>query len=729
MPNPAVTARQKLEISQINRAALQREGIGGEVDLDKFRVLVNRSAGFDLGSRILDANIRRTIEDSSTLTVAVDDSDRQVLRSGVLSFDQSVRQTTKSERSVKGNILLHNRLDIQIDGLWFRLNGVGKEGDRLDLVFIDREIAVLKTYDSKLIASRTHITRAQFVLRMIQEVKEFKIPVEIPELRVVRAIESSAQTPDWSFAIDKKSRGIPVKNDLTVKSANMSESQRQVANAILDVANNRAPKKPATRKVQVAAIMAAMQESGLANLSSGPITEGGAGIHRGAFQQDPRYWPASGDVATDAVAFVDRAMDWDISHPAGSITAMIEDVQGNHDGTYGQHRAEAERIVTMYGLPPRDSASANAMASFSGQGGDYHFFRGIPPLQGEKTWTKENSWDCIKRLAEEVNFRAFFVSGKFYYISDDRLLQSQPLMVIDEDSRGIHEINGEYMQYSDKATCSVPCDLGRWVAPPGSVVQIVNTGPFDGRWITSEVERSFYDTDGVITLVKNDPILPEPATDQIGAESSGIDWAGRLQQTDQAAADPSVAADLKSAKDAAKAILNLYYASGQYRDDNGTNLPQLRKIAAGQKLHSQCGEDVVMDPGVLNGLLALLAAGFQVGTFAFCEDHHCYSSMGPPPVKSQHSVGKAVDISSLGHPAELVSFGAIGNGDEGMTRLIKKAMVLLQPRAWDLFCNGNGSTMADVQALQKDNGRNVSGTIVGDHTNHIHFSVAPGGRD
>src|SRR5215831_12083280 len=174
-----LSAHQKIALSHLDVS--QRELMGDDVGIHHLSLQMASKFKIELTEAILDATVERTIEGASTLTITVLDRDRKLLRSG--------RLATKT--------------DIKIDGLWFRLVSVEKNGDNLILTFEDREIAVLRTYANKLkaggqlrqsdFASRDQITRAQFVLRLIREVKEFKIPWVIPELELIQPLEEDKQ--------------------------------------------------------------------------------------------------------------------------------------------------------------------------------------------------------------------------------------------------------------------------------------------------------------------------------------------------------------------------------------------------------------------------------------------------------------------------------------------------------------------------------------------------------
>ena len=83
------------------------------------------------------------------------------------------------------------------------------QGIELTLTFEDREVAVLRTYDSWKIASRDKVTRAEFILSLITEVKEFKIPVMIPRASHGSAFATIRQRYKGIDATMYKRKGTP----------------------------------------------------------------------------------------------------------------------------------------------------------------------------------------------------------------------------------------------------------------------------------------------------------------------------------------------------------------------------------------------------------------------------------------------------------------------------------------------------------------------------------------
>lgn len=492
-------AADLLQRSKLHQTPLQL--MGEDVDLSKLYLKFGDKT-INIEAAVTDVIIHRTIEGASTVTVTVEDTDHSLLRSGKLSSGQ----------------------DTEIDGLFFRLAQVSIQGLQLTLVFEDREVALLRKYTKPIKqgvrTSRKNITRAQFVLRMLREVREVPpIPYVIPELDVIEPIAGSKQLPQDPNRLVTKAYGIPPMSGLTVKGSPMTAEQRRNADTMLSVGLSIVdPLKP--RPLLVMGIMAAIQESAIRNLTA----DQSPGNHSGILQQDPRYWPASGDVGIDAAAFFESLKQEVVRNPNEQYYAAIEGVQHSGQGQlYAQWRTEAERIVTAFGIAGGTAAIANSQWDLSAVvSGDYEFYRGIPPSvatfkkKGKTGWGRESSWDAMGRLADEVSWRRFFVSGVFYFISDDDLFSSKPIGEIDHDTPGVIDISGDYDEAKKSATVTIECFMNRWAAPPGSVILLTNMGPWNGRWLVNDVERSAFDPKGTITLKKPTPRLPEPAGTNVG---------------------------------------------------------------------------------------------------------------------------------------------------------------------------------------------------------------------
>lgn len=500
------TAVDKLSPSRLDTAR-QMQGLGGDVDIDDFHMQMrNHGAGIDIVSAITDAVLERTVTGASTLTVSVDDTpDRKIQRGGVMGHG----------------------VDVNIDGLWYTLTAIKKTGRGVSLVFEEREVNVLRRYDKPIFASRDQVTRAQFVLRMIQEVKEIHLKWIIPELNIKQDKSdlgpgqilvnglgqpqgSAIQQRDAQTSQAERGQGIPTGAKLQAKGVPATREQINNADTILSVGQS----LHAPHKVMVASIMTAIDESDIINLT------GGDRDSVGVFQQrKSQGWPATRNVATDAAAFFRAAItiNADPAHAQDSLGALCQAVQhsGTPDGSnYARYQDEATAFVDAFDRNPTSAelqlyTQANNVSSATNM-----FMRGqvstAKGMQGAFVLTKENSWNCMQRLATEVNWRAFVVSGVVYFISDRWLFKSKPFMTISEDSPGIDWIDYDYDEGKHKATCTVACHLSRWSAPPGSVVQVIDMGVIDDKYLVTDVQRSLYQAEGVITLEKPLPLLPEP---------------------------------------------------------------------------------------------------------------------------------------------------------------------------------------------------------------------------
>jgi hypothetical protein len=699
------TAQELLRPSRLHQTQL--ELMGDDVDITDLYLALNYT-GFNIQAAVTDVVVDRTIEGASTVTVTVLDRDRLLLRSGRLS----------------------SRNDIEIDGLFFRLASVRKQGDILELIFEDREVAILRKYakpiKQSVKTSRGRVTRAEFVLRMIKEVKEFHIATTIPELHKTQPIDGAKQRGPTAYQQQEKTGGIPKSNDLKVKNADMTENQRQIANSILDVGTSMVLKRP----LLVMAIMCATQESAMTNLlpwpHGGPLIstkdplENPTGVFQQRYHVDGKRssWAASRDVEKDAASFLEHLVPMYASEPHKSYGEIIDHVQvAGTPNAFQQWKTQAERTVTAYGVSSGDATSNNAQydAAHDSSSAVYEFYRGLPPtskLRKQKfggKWGPENSWDCIQRLAGEVQWRAFMVSGRFYFIAEDTLFKSKPLITLEESSVGIQSIDGDYDEGSKVATVRVVCRIGRWRAPPGSVIQLVNMGPWNGRWLVNDISRSLFNSEGTITLKKPWPRLPEPSGKNLVNDGSHETYTDTPKSGDTNAPQraPTGDASVLAGK------LLVQHTAGKWRDDNGYGLSQIQAAAAGLMVRNRSGVMVPIDPGPIRLVLWLIENGYTIGTYAWASDHHDDGPRG-------HAGGFAVDISSINKVGINQDTPQMRKLVLEVAQLIHDATGALAPRQLITGGYGNKRDMT-ISALSIPAADSFYGSdTMAQHCNHIH---------
>lgn len=612
-----VTASKRLQTSKLSN---QLETLNDDVDLSSLHLALRGSASFNVLEAIIDGTITRTIEGASLVKLTLFDRDRKILRSKYLT----------------------SKTDILVDGLWFRLVNTQKRGDNVILTFEDREVAVLRSYPKPHSPHNGFLrrpalnndSRAEFAQYLVSQPDRdgvLAIRFHCPSLQKHAAIKSKHDVPTQPEKDLLRRPGFAPGAAITVQNDRADATQRANIGTVLDVGLSLG----ARRKVLVAADMVITVESWARNLPDGDADS--AGI----FQQRPSQgWGTYAqitDVATAAHSFFagppggsgGGAIGLDQREPNLDPAVLAQRIQiSAFPERYGAWRIESERTVSLYGiLPTTETAAAQgSLLTSSGSPTRPGFTRGTKQTQGEVTiWQREDNWDCVGRLATEVKWRRFCVSGTVYFMSDQELFASRPVMRISEDSPGVDSIDVDDYDVRKKTVpgvITVSGRVSRWQAPPGSMVELFDMGLFSGRWLVSTIERPIFDTQGTFTLVKPQQAFPEHATSEWGSgQVSG-------QQLQQAPPLPGDGGDAGGAivgigetvtAAVAAALLLPYIAAGRLTDH-----PDIRATARGQAVTNRGGQLIHVDTRVMQSLLWLMQSGegISLGLSAVCSDHH-----------------------------------------------------------------------------------------------------------
>jgi hypothetical protein len=431
---------------------------------------------------------------------------------------------------------------------------------------------------------------------------------------------------------------IDAKTALTVKRQQATPTQQTNIEQVLDVGVRSIPIiNKHRRKILVASIMTGIQESSCNNLPFGDRDS------VGFFQQRPTQgWGTSEQIMNldfAATQFFEKAVTADASSPDLSYAQLCQAVQiSAFPDAYGQWRAEAERWVSAYGIVGGDSesdsatAAANLMSDWESDATEFQFMRGHPSTDGsgQTKWIKEDTWTCLNRMAEEVRWRCFEVSGSVYFISEPQLFKSAPRARLSEASEGVDWIDFDYDVAKPNSTVTIIGRADRWAAPPGTVVELFNNGPVNGRWLVSEIRRPIFSKDVTITCKKPRAKLPEPTLEEIGGLWDNV-WTGEPASTYTPEFQNS-----PSGK----------YPTGKALRDAVLNNPAITFSRPSQRQDIQFG---LVDDRLLVFLLGFTEAGFPVTIGALKSDHSTNTAKGNT---SAHSQGKAVDIGNytLGNP-------------------------------------------------------------------------------
>ncbi len=463
-----------------------------EIDLDVTKLVLDvvdrklRYLSTRIDASLTGGTIERTIDGASTLTLQVHDPKHVLLRSGL--FDQQVQ--------------------LRLDRLFWRLCQISKQGDDLTLTFEDREVALLRRHSAPKKAKRGNMTRAEFALSLVREVREGGgIPFVCPELHVRAPIQSSKMEKTTRERSYNREQGLAPNRLLTVKGATADAGQLRNAQKVLDVANS----FNADDRVKKALVEAVIVESQIRNLSGGDRDSRGILQVRDQTARGMSPPINNRDISQCCAAFLTRgfykyggALEIARKNPKMSAGQIAQHVQGSAYGSrYDQHQHEAQAFLDQYegGVTTTTTRTTKTVLV------PYQYRR------GGADGTRENSWECLQRLAKEVEWRCFMSAGSLYFISEDALLRSKPRLVVREFTPGIVDIDFDLDTGKPVATATLTARAARWAVPPGAVVQIEDYGPATGRWLVADISRGVFDADARIGLKRVTHALKEPAAE------------------------------------------------------------------------------------------------------------------------------------------------------------------------------------------------------------------------
>jgi hypothetical protein len=543
-PPPKTTPKTTVPLSPnspVDRGAGNKpaDSWGMATDIGELWVWVEGNKVENIRERVVadGCKIKLTIDGAHTVTISLDDYDRKILL---------------------GKNIIRHKSQVFLQSRWWTLVQGSKNGDQLDLTFEDAHVANLRTYGKRLVLPKTWGSRCQFVWRLVLEAAatdkslNYEAPCagqNIPPKLINSVL--GLQTPSSPYIRDPYVSAKPTtKKNIYIKSALADAQQLANINAIMDAC----AEKKVRRKVAVAAIMTGIHETSIRNLSflESPTTVEGVTPHphRGVWQQDPFYWPASGNVHTDAIGdgthdgFVTACNKVDHQLPNISVNELCYSTQypGHRGSPYeffgpgGQYRIQAERIVTAWGwsggditstLPknqqPKDKSATGGQDPITippgfdpkatGGGSNNQWHRGAPrSKKGVRRFEDENSWLCIGRLASEVNWYYFMLGDYLVFAPGDWLFAKKIDYTFKEFDKGVGYIDFDYDVNKKNATCTIHTRIEEWPVDPGNCIELEDMGIVDGKWLVSAYERSLFSHEVTVTCVKPKPKFPEPTT-------------------------------------------------------------------------------------------------------------------------------------------------------------------------------------------------------------------------
>lgn len=425
---------------------------------------------------VTDAPVIRTIEAASTVQLVLNDPRGKVRKSK----------------------LLEERFDIGLDGLFFRFVACSKQGDSLTLSFEDREVARLRQHKGAKKAFRDKVTRAEFVLMMLREVGDPRIPAWIPELHVEQPIEDvkGAGQKDSNLSETQTAKGLDKHANVTVKGKKASPSQIKIGEKALRVAASVSAPFDAAAALICALITESLMGAASSNYLQLTGPKSGSSPTASIESQSQAFLLRGFTGAGGAIHFAKDTHD--------DIAEIAQDVQGSGAGSashghsnYGPYVDEARKWVEAY----KGGIGGATLTVTKTRKERYAFERK----------KNENSWHAITRLAQEVEWVAFVSNGIFYYASEPEFLSAKVQMRVNDDAPGIDSIDFDWDLGKKVTELTVNGRAKAWAAPPGTVAEVDGQGPADGRYIVSQIDSNLFNDTVTVTLKRPTKPLPEPA--------------------------------------------------------------------------------------------------------------------------------------------------------------------------------------------------------------------------
>lgn len=460
-------------------------------------ILNGRALTTNFDQAVVSASVERSIEAASTLTLAVHDPRRVLLAAGVLDV--------ASDLTVGG---VHR----------FRLVQVAKSGDTFSMTFEDRDVARLRLAKKPRKASRGKVTRAEFAKSLVDETPGVRFfcpdlhrvqPFTRADADSVRKAPASAAKRSGSSSA--RASGFAPGVRLRGKEGTLGADQlRNAAAALTEAARLDAPPK-ATLALVMACIIEAPDfknptgghDSSVGILQLLNIHLGGSVAARRDIPRVVNLFLTKGFTGKGGAIAIAKA------NPSMTAGQVAQAVQGSaHPGRYDAVGSQARAIVEAFGgggAAGREDAGGSEPGTY---GRRYEFSRGT--TDGE-----EDTWTALGRLAEEVRRRRFLIDREVVFAFDRDLMKQAPRMTISEDSRGVDWIDFEWDTGKKVETCTVVCRADMWLARPGDVAVVEDSGPADDRWLIAKISGDLFSISRSVELVRATQPKGEPRSEKV----------------------------------------------------------------------------------------------------------------------------------------------------------------------------------------------------------------------
>lgn len=139
-----------------------------------------------------------------------------------------------------------------------------------------------------------------------------------------------------------------------------------------------------------------------------------------------------------------------------------------------------------------------------------------PLTRGTSENPAEDTWSCLTRLAQDVNYQCFSDTQSIYF-GPDSWFQSWAVSVqLTEFSDIAGQIDFDYDIGKPVATATVHTYSDRWplLAGVGAHAALLDGNAAAGSYLITEISRDLYSSPTQVKLERPEPVLPEPSGTQ-----------------------------------------------------------------------------------------------------------------------------------------------------------------------------------------------------------------------
>jgi hypothetical protein len=307
----------------------------------------------------------------------------------------------------------------------------------------------------------------------------------------------------WQQQIDR--------GGLTVKGAKADIEQAMHMHRIVTTTR----KRGGDFESQAGALATAVQESGVRNL------RGGDRDSAGLFQQRASMGWGSYAQITNPDYAVNKFLDTFLGYRRRGeawLIASHKTQKSAFASAPAKWFGEAQRATRWFlgaGANASPATGLGVSGSFTMSGSSetreqpYEFSRGSVDKKDE------NSVECAKRLADEVEWRFFSRRGVVWFCSEDWLIAQPPFYRLSALSQGVNSQEFEWevrTRSPNEATLRVVAK--RYALAPGDCVEFVDSGPGNGKWLVVSTRNKRGNPVVEVALRRVKRKLPEPAAEQ-----------------------------------------------------------------------------------------------------------------------------------------------------------------------------------------------------------------------